>query len=37
MEKDADKMRMNSFEDDRFKTISEFQWCVNDGGEVEFE
>ncbi len=27
----------NSFEDDRFKTISEFQWCVNDGGEVEFE
>lgn len=28
---------MNSFEDDRFETISEFKWCVNDGGEVEFE
>ena len=27
----------NSFEDNRFKTISEFQWCVNNGGEVEFE
>ncbi len=29
--------KRNSFEDDRFKTISEFKWCVNDGGEVEFE
>ena len=27
----------NSFEEDRFKTISEFKWCVNHGGEVEFE
>ncbi len=27
----------NSFEEDRFKSISEFKWCVNDGGEVEFE
>ena len=26
-----------SFEEDRFKSISEFKWCVNDGGEVEFE
>ncbi len=29
--------KRNSFEDNRFKTISEFKWCVNDGGEVEFE
>lgn len=29
--------KRNSFEDDHFKTISEFKWCVNDGGEVEFE
>lgn len=28
---------MNSFEDNRFKTISDFKWCVNGGGEVEFE
>lgn len=28
---------MNSFEDNRFKTISDFKWCVNNGGEVEFE
>lgn len=28
---------MNSFEDNRFKTISDFKWCVNHGGEVEFE
>lgn len=27
----------NSFEEDRFQSISEFKWCVNDGGEVEFE
>ncbi len=27
----------NSFEDDRFKTISEFQWCMKFHGEVEFE
>ena len=29
--------KVNSFEDSRFKTISEFKWCVNDGSEVEFE
>lgn len=28
---------MNSPEDNRFKTISDFKWCVNSGGEVEFE
>lgn len=28
---------MNSFDDNRFKTISDFKWCVNHGGEVEFE
>lgn len=27
----------NSFEEDRFQSISEFKQCVNDGGEVEFE
>ena len=27
----------NSFEANRFKTISDFKWCVNYGGEVEFE
>ena len=26
-----------SLEENRFKTISEFKWCVNHGGEVEFE
>ena len=26
----------DSFEQNRFKTISEFKWCVNDGGEVVF-
>lgn len=25
----------NSLEDNRFKTISDFKWCVNHGGEVE--
>ena len=29
--------RRNSLEENRFKTVSEFKWCVNDGGEVEFE
>lgn len=29
--------KMNSFEQNRFKTISEFIWCVNSGSEVEFE
>lgn len=28
---------MNSFDDNRFKTISDFKWCVDHGGEVEFE
>jgi len=27
----------NSFEDNRFKSISDFRQCVNRGGEVEFE
>ena len=27
----------NSLEDNRFKTISDFKWCVNCGGEVQFE
>jgi len=27
----------NSLEDNRFKTISDFKWCINHGGEVEFE
>ncbi|WP_312644327.1 DUF4417 domain-containing protein [Hydrogenoanaerobacterium sp.] len=26
----------NSKDQDRFSTISEFKWCINDGGEVEF-
>ncbi len=26
----------NSSEDNRFKTISDFKWCINNGGEVEF-
>lgn len=25
------------FEEDRFKTISDFKWCMKRGGEVEFE
>ena len=29
--------KRNSLEENRFKTISEFKWCVNHGGEVEFE
>ena len=37
MEKNIGKARKNSFEENRFQTISEFQWCVNNGGEVEFE
>lgn len=24
-------------EDNQFKTISEFKWCLHDGGEIEFE
>ena len=27
----------NFLEEDHFESISEFKWCVNDGGEVEFE
>ncbi|MGI6269317.1 MAG: DUF4417 domain-containing protein [Candidatus Howiella sp.] len=27
----------NSLEENRFKTISDFKWCVNRGGEIEFE
>ena len=26
----------NTLEDNRFKTISDFKWCVECGGEVEF-
>lgn len=26
----------NSKDQDKFSTISEFKWCINDGGEVEF-
>ena len=29
--------QVNSFEDNRFKTISEFKWCMKFHGEVEFE
>lgn len=28
---------VNSLEDNRFKSISDFKWCVSCGGEVEFE
>lgn len=28
--------RINSEEDDRFKSISDFKWCINGGGEVVF-
>ena len=28
---------INSFEDNCFKSISDFKWCVNCGGEIEFE
>ena len=27
----------SSVEENRFKTISEFKWCINDGGEIEFK
>lgn len=27
----------NSPEENRFKTISDFQWCMKTHGEVEFE
>ena len=34
---DCNLDRCNSLEEDHFESISEFKWCVNDGGEVEFE
>ena len=37
MSKFTEVKEVPTFEDNRFKTISEFKWCVNDGGEVEFE
>ena len=37
MSKFTEIKEVPTFEDNRFKTISEFKWCVNDGGEVEFE
>lgn len=37
-EKDILKMiSQNTSEDNRFKTISDFKWCVNSGGEISFE
>ncbi len=27
----------NSVEENRFETISDFKWCVDHGGEIEFE
>lgn len=29
--------KQNTPEDNRFKSISDFKWCVNSGGEVQFE
>lgn len=29
-------VKANSPEDDRFKTISDFKWCVKNGGEIVF-
>ena len=29
-------VQANSLEENRFKTINDFKWCVDDGGEVEF-
>lgn len=29
-------VQANSLEENKFKTISEFKWCINDGGEVTF-
>lgn len=37
-QKDMSKMiGQNSPEESRFKTISDFKWCVTHGGEVQFE
>ena len=30
-------IRPNTLEENRFETISDFKWCVNCGGEVQFE
>ena len=30
-------IRQNTAEENRFETISDFKWCVNCGGEVQFE
>ena len=30
-------VKSNTPEENRFETISEFKWCVDCGGEVEFE
>ena len=32
-----DVVGVNSLEDNRFKTISDFKWCMKHGGEVQFE
>ena len=37
MNKTLTVLKENPLEEDRFQSISEFKWCVNDGGEVEFE
>ena len=37
MNKTPTALGEKSFDEDRFQSISEFKWCVNDGGEVEFE
>ena len=29
--------KQNSLEDNRFKTISDFKWCMRCGGEVELQ
>lgn len=31
-----ERVGANTTEDDRFKTISDFKWCVKYGGEIEF-
>ncbi len=30
-------LNSNSIEENKFETISDFKWCVDNGGEVEFE
>lgn len=29
-------IKSNTLEENRFKTISDFKWCINSGGEIEF-